>query len=580
MTNCFFDFIIVGGGTAGNAVAGRLAENPNVRVLIVEAGVDNPSEIEEITTPSMAMDLRSSKYDWGYKTTMIKRDDYERIEKPNTRGKVLGGSSALNYFTWVPGCKQTFDGWEEFGGKEWTWEPLLPYLRKSATYHDDKKLYSPELQRIGGGGPLPISHAELLSEMKAFRDALSKAWLSRGERLTEDVYNGEINGLTHCADTIYKGERSGSYLFLKDKPNITIVSSVRSKRLIINKATRACTGVTVIARSSAELRFYATREVILSQGVFESPKLLMLSGVGPAHELAKHGIELIVESRHVGQNLRDHPAVPFVLRVKDGFGMDDVLIRAGPSHDEALTAYRSHNKSGPMGSGLLEMVGFPRIDPYLMRDPLYRQAKTSNGDRDPFQPHGGPHFELDFVCMFGSAFQWHYPVPKEGCYTTVVVDLVRPVSETGEVTLNSADPIDQPNINLNFFANDLDVIAMREGIRWTYDLLLKGDGFKDIVVDEYPWAMPLDSDEEMKRAVLERSQTAFHPTGTARLSKHIDQGVVDPQLKVHGVKNLRVVDASVIPIIPDCRIQNSVYMLAEKAADMIKAEHKDLYSEL
>ena len=145
------------GGTAGNAVAGRLAENPKVRVLVVEAGVDNPSDIEEFTTPSMAMDLRSSKYDWGYKTTMIKRDDYERLEKPNTRGKVLGGSSALNYFTWVPGCKQTFDGWEEFGGKEWTWEPLLPYLRKSATYHDDKKLYSPELQRIGGGGPLPIS---------------------------------------------------------------------------------------------------------------------------------------------------------------------------------------------------------------------------------------------------------------------------------------------------------------------------------------------------------------------------------------------------------------------------------------
>jgi choline dehydrogenase-like flavoprotein len=364
--------------------------------------------------------------------------------------------------------------------------------------------------------------------MQAFRDALSNAWLARGERLTQDVYNGEINGLTHCADTIYKGVRSGSYLFLKDKPNITVISSVHSKRLIINKATRACTGVTVIAPSSVELR-YATSEVILSQGVFESLKLLMLSGVGPAHELVKHGIELIVESRHVGQHLRDHPAVPFVLRVKDGFGMDDVLVRSGPRHDDALSAYRS-NKSGPMGSGsgLLEMVGFPRIDPYLMRDPLYRQAKTSNGDRDPFKPQGGPHFELDFVCMFGSAFQWHYPVPKEGCYTTVVIDLVRPVSETGEVTLNSADPLEQPNINLNFFANDLDIIAMREGIRWTYDLLLKGDGFKDIVVDKYPWDTPLDADEEMKLSVLERSQTAFHPTGTARLSKRIDQGVVDP----------------------------------------------------
>jgi len=256
--------------------------------------------------------------------------------------------------------------------------------------------------------------------------------------------------------------------------------------------------------------------------------------------------------------------------------MDDILLRSGPLNEAAMSKYRS-NKSGPVGSGCLEMVGFPRIDKYLERDSIYRMAKASNGGVDPFQSYGRPHFELDFVCLFGSAFQWHYPFPKKGHYTSVVVDLVRTVSEPGEVTLNSADPLMQPNINLNFFANDLDIIAMREGIRWTYDLLLKGDGFKDIVVDEYPWEMPLDSDEEMKRVVLDRCQTAFHPTGTARLSKDIEQGVVDPQLKVHGIKNLRVIDASVIPIIPDCRIQNSVYMLAEKGADMIKADHKDLY---
>jgi choline dehydrogenase-like flavoprotein len=570
-----FDFIVVGGGTAGNVVAGRLAENPNVTILIVEAGVGDPENVPDIITPAKAMDLRGSEHDWAYKTTLVKRDDYERVEKPNTRGKALGGSSSLNYFTWVPGCKPTFDRWAEYGGKEWTWDPLVPYLRKSATYHDDLKLYAEELKAIGGGGPIPISHAELLDDMQPFRDALTKAWKSRGEPFTENIYDGDMIGLTHCVDSIYKGKRSGSFLFVKNKPNITILAKVHSKGLIID-AGKIAKGVTVIDSSGNELSLYANREVIVSQGVFESPKLLMLSGIGPARELAKHNVPLIVDSPHVGQNLIDHPGVPFCLRVKDGYGMDDHLLRPGPKHTATIEAYKKDG-TGPLGSGLLEMVGFPRIDKYLERDPDYRKAKAANGGLDPFSPEGQPHFELDFVSMFGTAFQWHYPVPKKGCYTSVVVDLVRPISDPGEVTLNSADPLVQPNINLNFFANDLDIIAMREGIRFSYDVLTKGEGFKDIVVDEYPWPMPLDDDAAMKHAVLDRCQTAFHPCGTARLSKSIDQGVVDPALKVHGIKNLRVIDASVIPVIPDCRIQNSVYMIGEKGADLIKAEHKDLY---
>ncbi|KAI8713774.1 hypothetical protein NCS52_01223000 [Fusarium sp. LHS14.1] len=499
-----FDFVVV---------AGRLAENPNVSVLVVEAGIGNPQDIHEITTPSSAMGLRGSKHDWAYKTTMVKRDDYERIEKPNTRGKALGGSSSLNYFTWVPGCKPTFDMWEEYGGKEWTWDPLVPYLRKSATYHDDLGLYSKDLQKLGKGGPLPISHAELLGDLQPFRDLLTEAWKDRGGTLTENIYDGEMIGLTHCVDTIYKGQRSGSFLFVKNKPNITILPEVHSKKLIIDEASRD---------------FYATREVILSQGVFESPKLLMLSGIGPKNELSKHGITTLIDSRHVGQNLLDHPGVPFVLKVKDGYGMDDHLLRAGPKHDGAISAF-SKGHAGPMGSGLLEMVGFPRIDSYLEKDAQYRERKAANGGKDPFCPGGQPHFELDFVA-----------IPT-------------------------------------FFADDLDIIAMREGIRFSYDVLTKGKGFKDIVLAEYPWEMPLDNDEEMHHAVLDRCQTAFHPCGTARLSKNIDQGVVSPRLKVHGISKLRVIDASVIPVIPDCRIQNSVYMVGEKGADLIKAEHKDLY---
>ncbi|KAH6638080.1 hypothetical protein C7974DRAFT_411526 [Boeremia exigua] len=575
--NARFDFIIMGGGTAGNTVAGRLAENPNVRILVLEAGVADAKDNERIRTPAEAMQLRNSEYDWAFKTTIVKRDDYERVEKPNTRGKVLGGSSSLNYFTWAPGSKGTFDMWEEYGGKEWTWDPLVHYLRKAVTYYDDENAYSPEMKKIGGGGPIPISHSELIPEMQPFRDLLTKAWKSTGQPITENIFDGEMLGLTQSVNTIYQGRRSGSFLAVADKPNITILAEVHSKVLLFEEATRTCKGVTVITATGEELSFFATREVIVSEGVFETPKLLMLSGIGPKRELDKHGIPIIVESPWVGQNLLDHPGVPFVLRVKDEFGMDDHVLRKGTvGHDQALKAY-GNGHGGPMGSGFLEMVGFPRIDKYLEKSPEYRAAKASNNGRDPFCPYGQPHFELDFVCLFGSAFQWHYPTPPTGSHITVMVDLVRPVSDPGEVTLNSTDPLQQANINLNYFNNDLDIIAIREGIRYAYDILKHGDGFKDVILNEYPWEMPLHDDELMKHAVLDRSQTSFHPCGTARLSKCIEQGVVDPALRVHGIQNLRVIDASCIPVIPDCRIQNSVYMVAEKGADLIKQDHKDIY---
>lgn len=571
-----FDFIVVGGGTAGNIVACRLAENPNVNVLVVEAGIGSSKDNEEIRTPGRAMDIRGSEYDWAYKTTMVKRDDYERIEKPNTRGKALGGSSSLNYFSWVPGSKGTFDMWEEYGGKEWTWDHLVSYLRKSVTYHDDEGLYPKELSNIGTGGPIPISHARLMPEMEPFRKLLAQAWVSTGEPLSENIFDGEMRGLVHSVNTIYQGRRSGSFLALVDKPNVTVLPEAHSKQLIIDSADRVAKGVTVITASGQEYSFYAEREVIVSQGVFESPKLLMLSGIGPKEELAKHNIPLLVDSPHVGQHLLDHPGVPFVLRIKDQYSMDSHVLRKGKAQDQVLAAYKN-NHAGAMGSPFLEMIGFPRIDKYLENSPEYRQRKAANGNKDPFCPHGQPHFELDFIPLFGSAFQWHYPHPTKGSYMTVMVDLVRPVSEGGTVTLNSADPLQQANINLNYFNDDLDIIAVREGIRFSYDVLMNGPGFKDIVEAEYPWDMPLDDDEAMKRTVLDRCQTSFHPCGTARIGQNIRQGAVDPKLRVYGIKNLRCIDASTIPVIPDCRIQNSVYMVAEKGADAIKADHKDLY---
>lgn len=479
---------------------------------------------------------------------MIDRPDYTRVEKPNTRGRVLGGSSCLNYFTWIPGSAATFDDWAAFGGESWSWENIKDYLYKPASYYDDEGLFTKELEYLGEKGPLPVSHSDLIPEAAPFREALTKAWLSKGEKLTDDVHGGEMHGLWKALNTIHKGYRSSSWMYLKGRPNITILSSAVSKQLLFEGTT--CTGVEVFTDSDNTLSFFAKREVILSQGVYESPKLLMLSGVGPKHELAKFGIKQIVDSPHVGQNLLDHPIMPHVFKLKDGYGLDDHLLRAGPAKDGTTAQYR-RDRTGALGSGLLELVGLPRIDKYLETSKEYRSFKAANDNIDPFGPSGQPHFEIDFVPMFCDAFQWHIPAPPSGSYFTVIVDLLRPLSQNGWVKLNSADPKQQANININFFSHDLDLVALREGVRFVDDIIMNGEGMKDIIEGDYPWAMPRNSDEAMNKMILERSQTGFHPCGTNRLSKDISQGVVDKDLKVHGVQRLRVIDASIFPVSHD-----------------------------
>lgn len=384
-----------------------------------------------------------------------------------------------------------------------------------ATYHDDEKLFSPDLQHVGRNGPLNVAHADLVPELRPFRDALEKAWVSKGQKLTTDVYSGHQSGLFKCVSSIYNGQRSTAAVFLEGKNNVTVMANTHAKKITLdgNKAS----GVTVLGPDNREYSFTASREVIVSSGVYESPKLLMLSGIGPKGHLQEHGIKAVVDSPHVGQNLLDHPILSHCFKMKDGYGLEGHLLRPGPGKDGAVNAYRK-NKSGPLSSGLLELVAFPRCDDAFMTSKEYVAYKEKNGGVDPFGPGGQPHFEIDFVPMWSSAFQWHFPCPPQGDYLTVIVDLMRPLSRDGYVKLNSTDPLEQPYINSNFFSNDLDLIALREGVRWVDDIVMNGEGMKDIIGEDYPWPMARHSDEAMIQMILERSQTGFRKSSASIIS--------------------------------------------------------------
>jgi len=411
---------------------------------------------------------------------------------------------------------------------------------------------------VGSDGPLKVSptlQIPLATELK-------RAWTSRGYPITNDIFDGTVNGMTHLVRSIYQGIRSISTDFIQGRPNITIKTSTMASKVLLEG--QSVIGVETHGIEGRQI-YFVEKEVILSCGVFETPKLLMLSGIGPKDTLFSHGLNCSVDSPNVGKHLQDHPILPHVFRVKDGYSLDPV-IRPGPQHDQAALEYKKH-QTGPMASGLLEMSAFTRIDDMLRRCKEWRDEAEHHGC-DPLGPRGQPHFELDFIPAFATPFQPHIPPPLTGSYLTVVVDLLRPLSR-GKVTLRSANFEDQPYINLNFLEHPVDVVGLREGVRFIDDVLLRGDGMTDVITGEYPEQLPRHSDDLMHRKLLERVSTGYHPCGSCRMGRTIEEGVVNGRLKVFGVQGLRVVDASVMPVIPDGRIQSPVYMIAEKVIQML-----------
>lgn len=240
-------------------------------------------------------------------------------------------------------------------------------------------MLSPEIaEKLGGSGPLHIAPANPVKELQPFRDALKQAWESKGLPCCDDIYSGKAVGLINSVVTISDGVRSNSVCFIRGKPNVTVkATSIARKIIIQNKVAK---GVQVQDQDGNIITYKARKEVIISEGVYETPKLLMLSGIGPDDQLLAHQIGRVVESSHVGQNLIDHPIMAHVFRLKDGYGLDHILLQQGPKQELAVKNYNAE-KTGPLSSALLEIVGFSRIDERLEKTAEWQAAKAKTGGR-------------------------------------------------------------------------------------------------------------------------------------------------------------------------------------------------------
>ena len=511
------DYVVVGAGSAGCVIAARLAEDADVRVLLIDAG--GPDTAPEIDMPVALEQLWHGRYDWGFVSEPEPGLDGARLYLP--RGRVLGGSSSLNAMLYVRGNRADYDGWAALGLDGWGYEDVLPYFKKSEDNERGASFYH------GAGGPLSVSDGRSRHRYAA---AAIEASLQAGIESNED-HNGERQeGAGWFQVTQRDGRRCSAaraYLGVR-RPNLEVATDTFVSRVLFD-GTRA-TGVEVLGDGGAsEIR--AEREVILCAGAYQSPQLLLLSGIGPSQGLRPFGIEQVVELP-VGQNLQDHPVVTLAWLA------DGVSITAAMS-PENLELYEREGR-GPLTSTVVEGGAFVR----------------TQSDLD------APDIQLHFFPVALPPSHFGPPVPAHGY--TLGPTLLSP-SSRGAVTLRNALAHTKPRIVHNYLTTEEDRRSLFDGVRVALEI---GSRPALRALTREPVALPRsDSDADIDDFVKQRTQTIFHPVGTCAMG-----AVVDEQLRVLGVDGLRVADASVMPTVPRGNTNAPTIMVAEKAADMIRGQ--------
>lgn len=529
-----YDFVIVGGGSAGCVLASRLSEDPNVEVCLIEAGGKDNSPL--IHTPvGVAAIMPTKIHNWGFETVPQKGLNGRKGYQP--RGKTLGGSSSINAMMYARGHKYDYDLWQELGNSGWSYKECLPYFKKAENNEQHKDDYH------GQGGPLNVANLRSPSRMiERYLDACESIGVPRNP----DINGAEQLGAMATQVTQLNGERcSAAKAYLTPnlaRPNLTVVTNATVHKILFEGKTAV--GIEYGSKGHA-FQIGARKEVILSAGAFGSPQILMLSGVGSREELIKHDLPVVHELVGVGQNLQDHIDLIHSYKCSDKHETFGVSLQMSAEMTKALPLWLKQ-RTGKMTSNFAEGIGF------------------FCSDDDVTVP------DLEFVFVVAVVDDHARKIHMSHGFSSHVT-LLRPKSR-GSVTLKSANPYDPPEIDPAFFSHPDDMKVMIKGWKKQHQMM-ESAAFDDVRGANF---YPVDEtdDKAIEQDIRNRADTQYHPVGTCKMGIASDSNaVVDENLKVYGLERLRVVDASIMPTLVGANTNAPTIMIAEKISERIKKDH-------